>query len=408
MGIKISFRLALMSIFLCFFIQAPQTAHGQDTMKNGAEGTCGDMSKKSNNVFSGGTDKISETLDNLMDVVIHKFQDVHLSISPAGLYHVLGLLVNMADENSKSYKEIEEGWMVKKKENKPNDLFNFNREMKSLNFNSSVLYYYPRSLGKPSSKLSFVVKESGGLLFQEKGTVNYQISKKTGERLKNYELPENEKSNVILNIVSFSFQWMDEFVSVANGRDFTLKNDKYMAHTIFTTAELPFFRGEKLSAVQLHLKDQAGQRIEGMSVYIVSVKEGEFFMLNWDTAFVSLKKKENTVKKFEMAAFELDAEFEFDTQTFPNLLRPGNTEFQSVAQSVELKFKQKFRSCVDENGSHDADNVAKSDNTKELPLEVHDGLMFLPPFYFIIANDQIGLPYLIHKVVEPLQSNQRC
>ncbi|KAJ1497762.1 hypothetical protein HMI56_005415 [Coelomomyces lativittatus] len=305
MGIRLFYPFALMSIYLYLLIQTPKTARGQDAMYNDAEKTCSDLSM--NTGLRGATQKISESLDNFMDVMIDKFKDLYLSISPPGLYHVLGLLANVADENSKSLQEIEE-WMVKKKENKPNDLFNFNRRMKELNFNSSVLYYYPRSLGKPSSKLSFVVKESGGLLFQEKGTVNYQISKKTGERLKNYELPENEKSNVILNIVSFTFQWVEEFYSTSNGQKFKPINaDEYTAHTIFTPSEVPYFQAgsehpltPNLSAVQLSLKGKDGKKIEGMSVYLIDTNRNQLRMVDWDTAFVGLKKKEKTVKNFEM------------------------------------------------------------------------------------------------------------
>ncbi|KAJ1498845.1 hypothetical protein HMI54_004281 [Coelomomyces lativittatus] len=413
MGIKISYRLALMSIFLCFFIQAPQTAHGQDTMKNDAGGTCSALSKKSTGGLSGATDKISETLDNFMDVVIEKFQNVYSSISPAGLYHVLGLLMNVADESSKSFMEIEEGWMVKKKANKPTDLFSFNREIKKLNFNSSVLYYYPRSLGEPSSDLSFVVKHSGGLLFQENRTILYQINEKTGGRLTTYQLPENEKSQIILNTVSFSFQWFDEFLSVQNSPHLTLANGKRVfPRTMYTRAAIPYFEGNNLRAAQLNLKEKDGKRIEGMSVYIIDTFGNPLKMVDWDAAFVGLKQGGKTLNGLELFSFKLDAEIEFNTKDFPSFLRKGNDDFKSVGKTVDFKFRQRIVFCVDQSGSRGANTPSESDKT--ISLEKADKGNAMPwgyfdlPFYFLIADDMIGIPYLIHRVVEPLQDKESC
>ncbi|KAJ1497778.1 hypothetical protein HMI55_005307 [Coelomomyces lativittatus] len=175
---------------------------------------------------------------------------------------------------------------------------------------------------------------------------------------------------------------------------------------MYTKSDVPYFEKKNCKAVQLYLKGQDGKRIEGMSVYLIDTFGKLLTMIAWDEAFVGLKKGGKTKNGFQMLKFNLDAEIKFDTNFFPKLLSAGNTEFKSVADTVEFKFRQKILSCVDQNGSRGQGIPSKSKENISLPENV-DWFLF-SDFYFIIADDMIGIPYLIHKIDKSLESKESC
>ncbi|KAJ1505400.1 hypothetical protein HMI54_015843 [Coelomomyces lativittatus] len=363
-----------------------------------------------------------EEMASLSKVLLSsEIKDNLVATSPAGLYLALGRFIDLAYEDSDSYKELTEKWKINPEKSSPRNLAAFDTYLKNNHINSVSVFYQPLRFKRNSRLLQTTLSTSGTSIVYSQKDLNAIVKFKTQGGITEVTLPEDiDNTQVLYNILNFKFGWYVKFIREEELSDFYVRDGEkqrvsYMSEVgNFASASTNDYMAVKLDFIKdpkaVRQGGKKSERLEDFSGYLVYSKQGKPLDEIWEEVHQSLSQNPALKTEVRLPAFRTRKETEFGSNLFPSLLRSKNPDFPFLSQAanapfLKIRIKQDIFICVDENGSLGGGVTSTAGIETSLPSK----LEFNKPFYYLIAGNKVATPLFVSYVTEGMTNvNDKC
>ncbi|KAJ1517212.1 hypothetical protein HMI55_000362 [Coelomomyces lativittatus] len=329
---------------------------------------------------------------------------------------MFGALLNLARENSKSFKEVEELLDLHRVDLPPFSLNYLRDFLISKGIQSSRALYMNQNFTL-NSKLNQVLIESETSTVTDKMGFDAFLIKSSPSFVLNYPSSILRSDAILLNAVSLKWGWFDYVQRQNDLKPFYSNQGQVLTQTnyLHINANAKHFSGRFLSVISLPLIGQNGKKIDGISAYLISeVKKLE--RRNFNVAMLqSIHTQLSAVKEQNIdlliPVFILQNILKLNSSHFESLLNISNSDLEVLSKEPLkiVNIMQAVNLCVTEinvnkrspeSGDKGIPNMSQNPSS--------NSFIFDWPFHFVVIEQKTGSPILISNVNSVMSGKGTC